>query len=216
MAMESDIHIISNQLMSKHGWKSPNSMESDPFRPFGPVNGLSTQISYQWIWVEHRERDIYISHIIIHIHIQYIYIDISVMVIFMVTHISHLYSGDFSSAEFLEHCFHGEPKIIISTTPDTCCACCCRLFQWVRLHWKIRAFDSWELIVGFKSSMFFLLPSWEAFCFPWDTSWLAQFALWGWSPSPSAGHHAARHQQSANFEGGHDCVAQGSHHRHGR
>lgn len=27
--------------------------------------------------------------------------------------------GDFSSAEFLEHCFHGEPKIIISTTPDT-------------------------------------------------------------------------------------------------
>eukprot|EP00435_Cladocopium_sp_Y103_P041095 s32_g11.t1 len=28
--------------------------------------------------------------------------------------------GDFSSADVLEHCFHGEPKIIISTTPDTC------------------------------------------------------------------------------------------------
>jgi len=27
--------------------------------------------------------------------------------------------GDFSSADVLEHCFHGEPKIIISTTPDT-------------------------------------------------------------------------------------------------
>eukprot|EP00913_Durusdinium_trenchii_P000828 g772.t1 len=27
--------------------------------------------------------------------------------------------GDFSSADVLEHCFHGEPKIVISTTPDT-------------------------------------------------------------------------------------------------
>ncbi|CAE7878418.1 unnamed protein product [Symbiodinium microadriaticum] len=27
--------------------------------------------------------------------------------------------GDFSSPDVLEHCFHGEPKIIISTTPDT-------------------------------------------------------------------------------------------------
>mmetsp|Transcript_19163 Transcript_19163/g.43405 ORF Transcript_19163/g.43405 Transcript_19163/m.43405 type:complete len:519 (+) Transcript_19163:161-1717(+) len=27
--------------------------------------------------------------------------------------------GDFSSSDVLEHCFHGEPKIVISTTPDT-------------------------------------------------------------------------------------------------
>ena len=105
------------------------------------------------------------------------------MVIFMVTHISHLYSGDFSSADVLEHCFHGEPKIIISTTPDTWTALVAVGFSnGVRVHWKIRAFDSWELIVGFKSSlMFFLLPSWEACCFPWDKSWLARLALCSWS-----------------------------------
>ena len=35
------------------------------------------------------------------------------------TYFVYICPGDFSSADVLEHCFHGEPKIIISTTPDT-------------------------------------------------------------------------------------------------
>lgn len=99
---------------------------------------------------------------------------------------SCLYSGDFSSADVLEHCFHGEPKIIISTTPDTCCACC-RFFQWVCFHWKTREFD-WEL------HWIQIIP--DGMCFPhFGTPWIFWWKIRtvrprnGQYPQPHPGPH---------------------------
>ena len=83
-----------------------------------------------------------------------------------------------------------------------------------------------ENFIGFKSSlMACVFPILGHLEFSGEKS--AQFAPETASiPSPiqvpipihptGPGHNAPRHQQSTHFEGGHDRVAQGSHHRHGR